>query len=73
MDDYRTDLDNNSAKSMPQTGREIRFLSICRKNRIFADNFLGKAFASPLEGYISAVSQPISNFQKALERRLNCL
>ena len=50
MDDYRTDLDNNSAKSRPQTGREIRFLSICRKNRIFADNFLGKTFASYLEG-----------------------
>ena len=28
-----------------------------------------KTFASPLEGYISAVSQPISNFQKALEKK----
>ena len=34
-----------------------------------ADYFLGKTFASPLEGYISAVSQPISNFQKALEKK----
>ena len=59
-------IDNNNAKSKPQTGREIRFLSISRKNRIFADNCLGKTFASPLEGYILAVSQPISNFQKAL-------
>ena len=68
MDDYGTDLDNNSAKSSPQTGRAIRFLSICRKNRIFADYFSGKTFASPLEDYISAVSQSISNFQKKPER-----
>ena len=73
MDDYGTDLDNNSAKSSPQTGRKIRFLSICRKNRIFADYFLGKTFASPLEGYISAVSQSILNFQKKPERSLNFL
>ena len=49
------------------------FLSICRKNRIFADYFSGKTFASPLEDYISAVSQSILNFQKKPERSLHFL
>ena len=69
MDDYRTDLDNNSAKSRPQTGREIRFLSICRKNRIFCKQFLKKALASSLEGQILA----ILNILKKPERSFNFL